>query len=81
MEFLALHIFECFLQLFLLQFLEDPGDHGPGQAGAVAGPVQQFAGHGFGLIEFAARRPWILNYGSAGNGSTIRRRRAGVVPF
>ncbi|MCC6531924.1 MAG: tripartite tricarboxylate transporter substrate binding protein [Burkholderiales bacterium] len=23
------------------------------------------------LIEFAGRRPWILNYGSAGNGSTI----------
>jgi tripartite-type tricarboxylate transporter receptor subunit TctC len=24
-----------------------------------------------GFVEFAARRPWILNYGSAGNGSTI----------
>ena len=24
-----------------------------------------------GLIEFASRRPWLLNYGSAGNGSTI----------
>ncbi len=24
-----------------------------------------------GLIEFARRRPWILNYGSAGNGSTL----------
>jgi tripartite-type tricarboxylate transporter receptor subunit TctC len=24
-----------------------------------------------GFVEFAVRRPWILNYGSAGNGSTI----------
>ncbi|RPI44732.1 MAG: tripartite tricarboxylate transporter substrate binding protein, partial [Betaproteobacteria bacterium] len=30
-------------------------------------PVTSLAG----LIEFASRRPWILNYGSAGNGSTI----------